>query len=301
MTREAGPAGPALAEPARAKVNLHLHVLGRRGDGLHVLDSLVVFPELGDRLEAERSHGLSLTIEGPFADQLSAGGDNLVLRAAEALRRRASGRRPGAALRLEKALPVAGGIGGGSADAAAALRLLNRLWRIGLPTRELARIGLALGADLPVCVGAPRPAMMGGVGEALAPAPRLPGFWLALANPGVQVSTAEVFRRLKVREGRPAQPPAGFADPAALAEWLRRQSNMLEAPALEVAPAVGRVLEALRRAPECLLARMSGSGGTCFGMFAEEAPAIAAAEALREAGFWAAAAPVRSAAPLAVV
>ena len=282
---------------ARAKVNLHLHVLGRREDGYHLLDSLVVFPELGDRLEAEPAAGLSLSVAGPFADQLPSDGGNLVLRAAEALAARAPGR--GAALRLEKALPVAGGIGGGSADAAAALRALSRLW--GLRPGDAEGLALGLGADVPVCLGAPRPAMMGGIGEVLRPAPALPALWLTLANPGLPVATAEVFRRLERRDGRAAEAPARFETAAALADWLAAQSNMLEAAAEAVAPAVGALRREIGGLEGCLLARMSGSGGTCFGLFAEDRAALAAAEALRARGVWAAAAPVRASAPLAAV
>ncbi|MEM1314942.1 MAG: 4-(cytidine 5'-diphospho)-2-C-methyl-D-erythritol kinase, partial [Pseudomonadota bacterium] len=280
-----------VAELARAKVNLHLHVLGRREDGRHLLDSLAVFPELGDLIEVEPARALSLSVDGPFRDQLGAGADNLVLRAAELLRAKAPGA-PGAAIRLVKHLPVASGIGGGSADAAAALRALNRLWKTGLSAEALARMGEALGADVPVCVRGPRASLMGGIGEVLRPAPPLPKFWMALANPGVPVATAEVFRRLSRRDGAAAAPPAeGFATAEALAKWLAAQENFLEAPAVEIAPAVAETRAALGAAEGCLLARMSGSGATCFGIFAEEPTALAAAEAARARGWWAAAGP----------
>jgi len=300
LSSRVGDASPArtpasVRELARAKVNLHLHVLGRRADGRHLLDSLAVFPDLGDVVEVEPARALSLTVDGPFRDQLGAGGDNLVLRAAEALRARAPGA-PGAAIRLVKQLPVASGIGGGSADAAATLRALNRLWGLSLSSAELARIGEALGADVPVCVHAPRPSLMGGIGEVLRPAPPLPPVWLALANPGAPVSTAEVFARLRRRDGVEAPPPAeGFADAAALCGWLREQSNALEAPAESLAPAIAATRAALAGAPGCLLARMSGSGATCFGVFAEDRAALDAAERLRETGAWSAAGPVRPA------
>ncbi|MEO0679303.1 MAG: 4-(cytidine 5'-diphospho)-2-C-methyl-D-erythritol kinase [Pseudomonadota bacterium] len=302
MDEERGAAWPptSVRELARAKVNLHLHVLGRRADGRHLLDSLAVFPDLGDLVEAEPARGLSLTVDGPFRDQLGAGGDNLVLRAAEALRASAPGA-PGAALRLVKQLPVASGIGGGSADAAATLRALNRLWGLGLNPAALARLGERLGADVPVCVLGPRPSVMGGIGERLSPAPPLPPFWLALANPGVPVSTAEVFARLRRRDGTVAVLPAaalpadGFADAAALARWLRGRSNALAEPAETMAPAIAEIRAALAAAPGCLLARMSGSGATCFGLFAEQDLALAAADALRADGAWAAAGPVRPA------
>ncbi|MEM6440515.1 MAG: 4-(cytidine 5'-diphospho)-2-C-methyl-D-erythritol kinase [Pseudomonadota bacterium] len=296
----ADPAGAAsVSVLARAKVNLWLHVLGRREDGRHLLDSLAVFPELGDRIEVESAHALSLSVGGPFSDQIGAGGDNLVLRAAELLQARAPvtarGRRPGAAIRLEKHLPVASGIGGGSADAAATLKALNSLWDLRLSSEALARMGEVLGADVPVCVRGPRARVMGGTGEVLRPAPPLPGFWMALANPGVPVATAEVFLRLERRDGAAATAPGeGFPSVEALAKWLRMQENFLEAPALALAPAIGEARGFLAAADGCLLARMSGSGATCFGIFAEEPEALAAAEAARGRGWWAAAGPVRA-------
>lgn len=267
-----------LTELAPAKVNLALHVTGRRPDGYHLLDSLVVFPALGDRLEAEPGSGLSLTIDGPFGSDLDAGPANLVPRAAALLR---TGQ--GAALRLTKQLPVASGIGGGSADAAATLRLLSRLWSCPLPSAEAV---LALGADVPVCL-AGRACRMQGIGETLTPL-ALPRFWIVLANPGVPVSTGAVFSGLAYRDNPPLEPAAAFADAPALFDWLARQRNDLEPPAVAHVPAIGATLAALRAQPACRLARMSGSGATCFGLFAGEAPALAAADALCRAqpGWW---------------
>lgn len=170
---------------APPKVNLYLHVIGRRADGYHLLDSLAVFPELGDRLSVRPADALSLALGGPFAGAIEAGEGNLVIRAARALAA-AHGLAPGAAITLEKRLPPASGMGGGSADAAAALRLLARLWEVPLPE------GLApgLGADVPVCLAAPEPRLMAGIGERLAPPPPLPAFWIVLANPGVEVPTS---------------------------------------------------------------------------------------------------------------
>jgi 4-diphosphocytidyl-2-C-methyl-D-erythritol kinase len=275
-------AAPA-AELAPAKVNLALHVVGRC-DGYHLLDSLVAFARLGDRLEAEPADRLSLAIDGPFARDLGAGPDNLVLRAAALV---APGR--GAVLRLTKLLPVASGIGGGSADAAATLRLLARLWDLPLPGRDAL---LGLGADLPVCL-AGRASRMRGIGEDLAPL-TLPPFWLVLANPGVPVPTGAVFAALACRDNPPLPDPPRFADADALAVWLAAQRNDLEAPAATVAPAVADVLAALAAQPGCRLARMSGSGATCFGLFAAGPAAAAAAAALRRArpGWWVEAAPV---------
>ncbi|MEM8753861.1 MAG: 4-(cytidine 5'-diphospho)-2-C-methyl-D-erythritol kinase [Pseudomonadota bacterium] len=297
MTADGAPA----RELAPAKVNLFLHVRGRRPDGYHVLDSLAVFPRVGDLLEAEPAEGLSLSLDGPFAIGLDGGGDNLVIAAARALSERvgAEGRaRPGAALRLTKTLPVAAGVGGGSADAGAALRLLARLWP-GTPEEALPGLAASLGADAPVCL-AGRPALMGGVGELLSPAPAFAPFWMVLVNPMQPLSTAEVFGALERRANpETARPPLRFVDFDHMASWLSIQRNDLEAPARALRPAIGRVLSALAWDRRCRLARMSGSGATCFGLYEREADALAAADRLRaaEGGWWIAAAPVEEWSP----
>ncbi|WP_431304785.1 4-(cytidine 5'-diphospho)-2-C-methyl-D-erythritol kinase [Sediminicoccus sp. BL-A-41-H5] len=275
----------ALEEAAPAKVNLFLHVTGRRADGYHLLDSLAVFGPAADRLTATPAEALSLTLAGPFGESLATEPDNLVLRAARALAAEA-GVTAGAALHLEKHLPVASGIGGGSADAAAALRLLNRLWRCGLDEAALARLAAPLGADIPVCV-ASRPARMQGIGEVISVAPDLPECGLLLVNPRVPVATPAVFRARQGGFSPPAALPDCWADAAAMAAKLARLTNDLEAPALSLCPVIGEVLDALRAAPGCLLARMSGSGATCFGIFATPAGAAAAARAMPPA-WWAA-------------
>ncbi|MGI4939782.1 MAG: 4-(cytidine 5'-diphospho)-2-C-methyl-D-erythritol kinase [Janthinobacterium lividum] len=277
----------ATHEFAPAKVNLFLHVVGRRPDGYHELDSLAVFAGAGDDLAAVEADAITLTVRG--SPGLSEGADNLVLRAAHGLAA-LTGERRGARLVLDKRLPVASGIGGGSADAAAALRLLCRLWgTTGCPTPQAASLaGLAssLGADVPVCLHG-LPARMGGVGERLSAAPALPPFGLVLANPGVGVSTPAVFR---ARAGASFSPeavlPSGWADAAAMATDLARLSNDLEAPALSLCAEIGTVLAALRTTPGCLLARMSGSGATCFGLFWDAAAAERAAGSLRREGWW---------------
>lgn len=283
---------------ARAKVNLCLHVVGQRDDGYHLLDSLAVFPGLGDRLTAEPASGLSLTLRGPFALDLDAGGDNLALRAALALdgwaTARGDGRARGAALTLDKTLPIASGIGGGSADAAAALRVLCGLWDLCPSAADLAAMALPLGADVPVCLGQ-RAAWMRGVGERLAPAPALPPFWLVLANPGVAVPTPAIFKALSQKNNPPPPPPPErFAEAPALVRWLAETRNDLEAPAVSLRPEIAGALSALSALPGCALARMSGSGATCFGIFATETLALSGADALRSAepGWWVAAAPV---------
>lgn len=265
-------------------MNLYLHVTGRRADGFHLLDSLVVFPRIGDVVQAASASALSLSVEGPFAAALSSGGDNLVLRAARALAARAGGR-PGARMVLTKNLPVASGIGGGSADAAAALRVLLRLWNIAPDTVDVPGMALSLGADVPVCLHG-RPLRMRGIGEELAEAPALPACGIVLVNPGVPVATADVFRARQGGFSAPAELPARWPSAIAMASRLAQLRNDLEAAALAVCPAIGTVLAALRTQPGCLLARMSGSGATCFGLFPTAGEAQVAAGQLGRPGWW---------------
>ena len=274
--------GGACVEAAWAKVNLTLQVTGRRADGYHELESLVVFADVGDVLTIEpvATNSLTLTVQGPQAGPLHFEHDNLVMLAAEALCERA-GVRAGAAITLTKNLPVASGIGGGSADAAAALRGLTRFWQLDLPTSELAEIALTLGADVPVCLRG-EAAIMSGIGEELQSLPALPPLWLLLVNPGVAVSTSEIFRALAGNFSSvvgPRLPPIGLAP---FIDWLAARGNDLQAPACRLAPAVTEVLAALDDTGDCLLARMSGSGATCFGLYASEPAARAAAAALAE-------------------
>ena len=296
--------GITLAAPA--KINLFLHVLGQWSDGpyqgYHRLESLAVFARddaACDSLLAEPADTLSLSIDGPFAETLQKDAtDNLVLRAARALAE-AAGIAPRARLTLSKRLPVASGIGGGSADAAATLKILRQLWRLDLDDNALAAIGLKLGADIPVCLHS-RPMLMGGIGDALHPPPALPAdCWLVLANPGVSLATRDVFAALAGRFG-PEQPwqetqataPApALARAADLAIQLRARRNDLEAPARFLAPEIDPVLTALRAQSGCLLARLSGSGATCFGLFAEARLARIAAQSLARAhpAWWVAA------------
>ena len=255
-----------LRQAAHAKINLHLHVTGRRPDGYHLLDSLVVFAGAADIVTARASERLSLEIAGPFAASLLAleADDNLVIRAARALAR-ANDIQAGALIRLEKNLPLASGIGGGSADAAAALRVLHQLWRLDQPIAD--SLAVSLGADVPVCL-AGRPALMRGIGDELLPAPILPELGLVLVNPLIPVVTNAVFR---ARGGAAFNPqadlPRRWPTASDAARDLRRLGNDLQAPAITIAPVIGEVLAALGRQRGCLLARMSGSGATCFGLF----------------------------------
>ncbi|WP_102224240.1 4-(cytidine 5'-diphospho)-2-C-methyl-D-erythritol kinase [Acidimangrovimonas sediminis] len=264
---------------APAKVNLTLHVTGRRADGYHLLDSLVVFADVGDRVSAAPGAGLTLRVTGPRAEGVPVGGDNLVLRAAQLLGA------DGVALTLDKHLPAAAGIGGGSSDAAAGLRALSALTGREMPGAEAL---MRLGADVPVCVAA-EASRMQGLGERLSPVAGVPPVWMVLANPGVAVSTPAVFRAL----ASPDNPPMpetlpAWPDAAALAGWLSMQRNDLEAPAMALCPEVEQVLRALSALPGCLLARMSGSGATCFGLFASAGGAAqgAAALSMYQPGWW---------------
>ncbi|MEA3061260.1 MAG: 4-diphosphocytidyl-2-C-methyl-D-erythritol kinase [Sphingomonadales bacterium] len=242
-----------MRETARAKINLALHVLGRRADGYHALDTLFAFTEAGDELEAEPADTLSLDIAGPFAPALE-GSDNLVLRAAQLLKERYSVG-SGAALHLEKRLPVAAGLGGGSADAAGTLRLLVRLWRIDASEGDLLELAATLGADVPACLLS-RTMRGEGRGDRLSTAPlSLTGTPVLLVNPGAALATADVFRRWTGPGSGPLP-----ADPLA-------GGNDLEPAAIALAPTVGEALNRLRAAPGVTLARMSGSGATCFGLF----------------------------------
>lgn len=281
-------------ETARAKVNLALHVTGRRSDGYHLLDSLVVFAEVADTLRAapRDGDGVTLTIDGQFAHDLADVGDsndNMVLRAADLLTGAFPARpTPGLRLDLTKRLPVAAGLGGGSADAAATLRLLNRLWELGLGAAELASFGLRLGADVPLCLLS-RPLRAQGVGERITPLIGIPPLPLLLLNPGVPVATPAVFGRLAPGE-RPPMPavPSRFRSVLEFVLWLRKMRNDLTEPASALVPEIGRVLKALGSDPDCLLARMSGSGATVFGVFMSSEAANRGAERLHAAhpGWW---------------
>ncbi|MFN3576671.1 MAG: 4-(cytidine 5'-diphospho)-2-C-methyl-D-erythritol kinase [Tabrizicola sp.] len=270
----------AVSEAAPAKLNLCLHVTGRRGDGYHLLDSLVVFADIADRVFVSPARGLSLVVAGPEGAGLKADSDNLVLRAARSMGV------TDAALVLDKRLPIASGVGGGSADAAAALRALARL--TGRPLPAMSDV-LRLGADVPVCLAC-RPSRMSGIGERVAPLPPLPALGCVLVNPRLPVPTPQVFAALDRRDnpGLPDLPAAALASASAFAGWLAAHSrNDLVAPALTVAPVLADVQAALEATPGCLLARMSGSGGTHFGLFDSPEAAAAAAAALREAHpFW---------------
>lgn len=262
---------------AAAKINLFLNVTGRREDGYHELDSLVGFTAIGDRLTVDACEKITFSIDGPFGQGLPLNDDNLVLAAAWLLAEEA-GYQGGAAITLQKNLPVSSGIGGGSADAAATLQALNRLWGVGVSREMLAKIGLRLGADVPVCLRS-KTARMSGIGEIIRPMEPLPPLGVLLVNPGAAVSTPQVF---KARKGSFSSPVDGSIprDGKGLCEFLALQQNDLEVPAIELAPEIATVLQTLSGLEGCRLSRLSGSGATCFGLFDDEAAAAAARDAV---------------------
>ncbi len=258
---------------APAKINLTLHVTGQRDDGYHLLDSYVCFAGIGDRLTVEKATETSLSVTGRFARGVPTGPDNLVLRAAALL---------GATARitLEKNLPAAAGIGGGSADAAATLGALSDLYDMPLPDRQRV---LTLGADVPVCLMGGQVRMQG-IGDELAPiTPERMSWPTVLVNPGVSVPTPEVFRRLATKANLPMPDEMLEHIYNEFPDWLGHQRNDLEAPAIAIAPVIRDVLDALRAEPGCRIARMSGSGATCFAIFDEDDQAAEAVEVLRHA------------------
>jgi len=280
----------ARAEAAPAKVNLTLRVIGRRADGYHDIESLVVFAALGDTLTFTAGRNLALAVRGPTASAAGAIADNLVLKAGLALADRVAGIKLGRFV-LSKRLPVAAGVGGGSTDAAAALRLLARANRIALDDPRLRAAARATGADVPVCLD-PRPRVMRGIGEVLSAPLDLPRLAAVLVNPGVAVPTRDVFAQL--RAGRSDRAPSGKTkvtippDRLGYVAYIVGQANDLEPPAVALQPVIAEVLDALRALPGCSLARMSGSGATCFGLFGSGRAAATAATALRQqhAGWW---------------
>lgn len=282
-------------EFAPAKINLALHVTGQLESGYHKLESLVVFTQLADELQASEGAKDSLHIDGPFAATLTSGQTNLVQKAITAFRARWPDRvEHGVAVRLTKNLPIAAGIGGGSADAAAALRLMAGLSKIPITTEALLEIAADLGADVPVCLVS-KPCLVSGIGEIARLLPDFPQFHIVLVNPLFPLLTAEVFKRLKQRENQPL-PALGDAlvHPTTTALWLADTRNDLQNPATEAAPVLAEINEAIAKTRGCLLARMSGSGATLFGLYGSSTDAHQAAHDVRALWpkFWVSAAPL---------
>jgi 4-diphosphocytidyl-2-C-methyl-D-erythritol kinase len=281
----------SLAALAPAKVNLTLRILGRRADGYHELESLVVFAGSGDRLTFDAGPSLDLTVSGPTAGQSGAVADNLVLRAAKALADKVPGLTVGR-FALTKELPAGAGLGGGSADAAAALRLLADANGLDLDDPRLVAVARATGADVPVCLD-PRPRVMRGIGDILSAPLALPKLGIIIVHPGIAMPTPPVFKALRLAPGERRAAGAALGPPPdereALLAWLAGERNDLEPPAFGIAPAIKDVIRAIAALPGCRLARMSGSGSACFGLFDTEAVAAAAVRGLAEAhpGWWA--------------
>lgn len=267
-----------LREFAPAKINLYLHVLGKRADGYHLLDSLVAFANTGDIVQAAPADDITLTIEHNHGLQPAT---NSVLKAAHALRDFAHVK-AGAKIILHKYLPVAAGLGGGSADAAATLRLLIRLWNLSVSHSDLMALAITLGADVPACLHSTS-LYMGGVGEWVEEGPSLKGMALLLVNPGKFLNTPEVFAARSGNFSSPPRHPREFASHKACVEFLAKAKNDLQTAAISLVPEIFDVIEMLLRQKECSLARMSGSGATCFGIFDHAQSAQKAANAISAA------------------
>ena len=268
---------PAHIEIARAKINLALHVLGRRTDGFHDLDSIVAFADVGDRLTVEPSDAFAISASGPFAHQLPPSTDNIVHRAWMAVNAFAKGIPP-VRVAIEKNLPVSSGIGGGSANAAATLRALLRINGLQPSAAELSDIALSLGADVPVCLEQ-RATRMRGIGDRLDPLPDFAPLHAVLVNPGVAVPTPEIFRTLGLEKGASHGAAVASMD-------IKAWRNDMTSAAISLAPEIGEVLAELHRQPGLITARMSGSGATCFGVFESAAAKEAAAITLVRSSWW---------------
>ena len=271
----------ALRVAAPAKLNLYLHVTGKRADGYHLLDGLVAFVDVHDTLLIRPGSTLRFAVDGPFADKLGDSRSNLVVRAARALSD-ATDYEPAVELVLTKRLPVASGIGGGSADAAACLRGLARFWGLDPAGTTVGQIAVSLGSDIPVCVTG-HAAFIGDIGTRIDPAPSLPPTWVVLANPGIGLPTPDVYRARQGGFTQEMRFPEALSNAAELAECLRTRRNDLTDAAVGLVPEIAAVLGAIGETDKCLLARMSGSGATCFGLYPNLGSAERGAAALREA------------------
>jgi 4-diphosphocytidyl-2-C-methyl-D-erythritol kinase len=263
---------------APAKINLYLHVTGKRADGYHLLDSLIAFADVGDTIEATLADDVALTCDGPFGAALGNAPDNLVLKAAHLLAERAEVT-TGAHLRLTKQLPLASGIGGGSADAAATLHALTDLWGLALPDRSMTTLAAKLGADVPICLHG-QAAYIGGIGEIIDAAPVLPAAGIVLVNPGQALSTPSVFKSFRGPMTAAQRFDAAPKDVPELCTLLAARRNDLTEAAIAIVPEIATALGALENIPGTRLARMSGSGATCFAFYDDQASAERAAQQL---------------------
>ncbi len=271
---------------APAKINLTLHVTGQRDDGYHLLDSLVVFAGVSDHLSASVAPDLRIQVSGPFGFGVPNDQGNLVLRAAKALGDM-RGVTKGATITLEKHLPHAAGIGSGSSDAAAALNMLAELWSVQ-PLPPTAPEVVALGADVPVCMQSPKPTRMSGIGEVLSPVAALPNCAMVLVRPPIDVPTGDVFKGMADKTGTAMDPLPDGLDYDGFGHWLRSQRNDLEAAAIKIAPPIKAALAKLKAIPSVSVARMSGSGATCYGLVKDMATARQVARVIQvsEMSWW---------------
>lgn len=262
---------------APAKLNLSLHIVGKRLDGYHLLESLVAFTAFGDLLELAPADALTFQTRGAFASALSPD-DNLVMRVARMLTER-YGVKNGAHITLHKNIPVGAGLGGGSADAAAAMVGLCRLWELPIKLDDIREMALSLGSDVPACLLS-KTAWLTGIGETITPV-QMPELWLVLVNPRLPLLTADVYHAFDGSFIAPGARPEQWENTESLVQFLRNQHNALQSPALSLMPPIGELLAALQATPECLLARMSGSGATCFGLYPDAQLAEQAALSLQ--------------------
>lgn len=288
----------AITAEAPVKVNLYLHIVGRREDGYHLVDTLVAFTDFGDTVSVEPADALVLEADGPFAHELPEERDNLVLRAVHRLREEA-GVKDGARIRLTKRIPIAGGVGGGSSDAATVMLAAAKLWGLaGREDMDLFAIGRELGADVPVCLFR-GPAFASGIGQDLKPGPNLPEVGILLVNPGVKVSTESVFNHRRGGFSPPmAEDDDGLTTLDDLVDFLEDRANDLTETSIQLCPAIQDVLWAIEELPGCRLARMSGTGATCFGLFKDREAAETAARRIESADWWIQAAHLARPAPI---
>ncbi len=274
---------------APAKINLALHIIGKRRDNYHLLDSLVVFADIGDELIVKITDEEKLIIKGDFAAFLPDEKDNLIIGAIKYFKKEWPNKLPfELAINLTKNLPLKAGLGGGSADCAAMLRILAKIAKIDLDNKNLQKIALKLGADVPVCLGS-KPAIMQGVGEKITPIKNLPRLNVLLINPQIQLSTKQIFNKLENCRNSPLPKlPENFSDSQQFADWLKTTRNDLAEPAIISAPIIGEIIDSLNQMPNCLYANMSGSGSSIFALFDNRENAILAKNIIKQkwAHFW---------------
>ena len=262
---------------APAKINLYLNIIGQRVNDYHELDSLIAFAAHGDQIEVKKCDHFKLEASGPFSETLPPSNENLVIKAAKELAR-GTNYEGGACIKLIENLPVSSGVGGGSADAAATLKALNDLWETNLQNKDLMVMALRLGADVPVCMLS-KTARMSGIGDKISKVSGVPNCGILLVNPGIPISTVNVFQLFEGDFSNQVKIPK-IENSEAFFDFLSNQKNDLQDAAIKIAPIIKEVLNILTDDPNCRLARLSGSGGTCFGLYEDEATALFTAESM---------------------